>query len=297
MPSQVLPCSVGFEISGTFAADGETFTGNAETIFEHILPPASCMSSVATVSGIRIATSPNCGNGVLDPGEECDPGIAGSECCYVDCHLKPASAICRVAFSSCDTPERCDGVSPTCPPANPTVPDSDGDGIPDSCDPCAAGAAVTKPRFQSTVEKMVFSGRATVTGIPAIDPVAHGVRLVVTDVSGGTYLDVSVPGGALLDRTGWKVSKNGWGFTATTPVEGVITSVKLSVKDGTSVTFKVAGKHASLPPVPGSLPIRATLVLDPPQSMDRCVETPFPGPPHVAPSCALKRDGAQLTCR
>jgi len=53
--------------------------------------------------------------------------------------------------------------------------------------------------------------------------------------------------------------------------------VKLSVKDGTSVTFKVAGKHASQPPVPGSLPVRATLV-DPPQSMDRCVETPFPGP-------------------
>ena len=51
MPSQVLPCSVGFEISGTFAADGETFTGNAETIFEHILPPASCMSSVACSFG------------------------------------------------------------------------------------------------------------------------------------------------------------------------------------------------------------------------------------------------------
>src|SRR5262249_5473170 len=161
-------------------------------------------SSVATVSGMRIATSPDCGNGVLDPGEECDPGIAGSGCCYVDCQLKPASAICRAASSSCDTPERCDGASPTCPPPNTTVPDTDGDGTPDPCDPCAAGAAVTKPRFQATVEKMTFGGRATVTGIAAIDPIAHGVRLVVTDAAGGSYLDVSVPGGTLVDRTGWK---------------------------------------------------------------------------------------------
>jgi hypothetical protein len=144
---------------------------------------------------------------------------------------------------------------------------------------------------------MVFSGRGIVLGVAAIDPIAHGVRLVVTDAAGGTYLDVSVPGGALVDRTGWKATKKGWTFTSTTPAGGVITSVKLSVKDASGVTFKVAGKHASLPPLPGSLPVRATLVLDPPQSMDRCVETPFPGPPHVAPSCALKHDGVQLTCR
>jgi hypothetical protein len=156
---------------------------------------------------------------------------------------------------------------------------------------------VRKPRFQATVEKLAFSGRATVTGVAAIDPIAHGVRLVVTDAAGGTYLDVSFPGGALVDRTGWKAAKKGWRFSATTPVGGAITSVKLRVKDGTGVTFKVAGKHVSLPPLPGSLPVRATLVLDPPQSMDRCVETPFPGPPRVAPSCTVKRDGTQLICR
>jgi hypothetical protein len=118
---------------------------------------------------------------------------------------------------------------------------------------------------------------------------------VVTDSAGGSYLDVSVPGGALVDRTG-KATKKGWTFSATTPVGGAITSVKLTVKDGTGVTFKVAGKRASLPPLPGSLPVRTTLVLDPPQSTALCVETPFPGPPHVAPSCTLKRDGAQFTC-
>jgi hypothetical protein len=36
-----------------------------------------------------------CGNGILEPGEECDPGLTDSPCCYAKtCKLKPG-AICE----------------------------------------------------------------------------------------------------------------------------------------------------------------------------------------------------------
>lgn len=36
-----------------------------------------------------------CGNGILEPGEECDPGLTDSPCCYAKtCKLKP-NAVCE----------------------------------------------------------------------------------------------------------------------------------------------------------------------------------------------------------
>src|SRR5438128_708236 len=36
-----------------------------------------------------------CGNGVLDAGEACDPGISGSSCCKNNCTFQPSSNVCR----------------------------------------------------------------------------------------------------------------------------------------------------------------------------------------------------------
>lgn len=36
-----------------------------------------------------------CGNGILEPGEQCDPGLTDSPCCYAkNCTLKP-EAVCE----------------------------------------------------------------------------------------------------------------------------------------------------------------------------------------------------------
>ena len=77
-----------------------------------------------------------CGNGILEPGEECDAGPDGSNCCSRDCKLTsgslcdpqsstcctsscryaPSSQVCRPAVDNrCDTSETCSGTSADCP--------------------------------------------------------------------------------------------------------------------------------------------------------------------------------------
>lgn len=77
-----------------------------------------------------------CGNGILEPGEECDPGQDGSNCCTSDCKLTDGSAcdpsnqgcctdscqfsssgvVCRPSVNEdCDPAETCTGDSGDCP--------------------------------------------------------------------------------------------------------------------------------------------------------------------------------------
>lgn len=82
--------------------------------------------------------SPECGNGFLEPGEECDCGLpkfcensccnastcklhphascAAGECCEVStCSIRSAGTMCRPADGDCDIPEYCTGNSENCP--------------------------------------------------------------------------------------------------------------------------------------------------------------------------------------
>jgi hypothetical protein len=73
-----------------------------------------------------------CGNGKIDPGETCDPGVASDGCCSSTCQLKPgclcantepccqngqpksAGTVCRSAANDCDIADTCDGMSGLC---------------------------------------------------------------------------------------------------------------------------------------------------------------------------------------
>ncbi|OZJ06254.1 hypothetical protein BZG36_00797 [Bifiguratus adelaidae] len=77
-----------------------------------------------------------CGNGILEPGEECDSGGVDDACCYgktcklkpgavcddyndgccTNCTVAPKNYVCRPSISSCDPQEVCDGTSLQCPP-------------------------------------------------------------------------------------------------------------------------------------------------------------------------------------
>ncbi|KAG0142973.1 hypothetical protein CROQUDRAFT_109509 [Cronartium quercuum f. sp. fusiforme G11] len=78
-----------------------------------------------------------CGNGIVEPGEDCDPGenqskccdsktckfSSGSKCdptnggcCTADCQFSDSNSICRQAIDKqCDFPEKCTGNSSICP--------------------------------------------------------------------------------------------------------------------------------------------------------------------------------------
>ncbi|XP_041819034.1 disintegrin and metalloproteinase domain-containing protein 8 [Chelmon rostratus] len=95
----------------------------------------SCLSKPPS-SVQTVAVVPRCGNGLLDPGEECDCGTAeeckntccdastcrlteGSQCahgqCCDSCQFKAAGSVCRKSASGCDLPEYCSGASEDCP--------------------------------------------------------------------------------------------------------------------------------------------------------------------------------------
>lgn len=93
-------------------------------------------SCIATPGSRSTLSTQQCGNGILEPGEECDAGPNGSQCCTTQCRLTsnaqcdPAtspcctsscryaasSQVCRPAVDSlCDTTEYCNGTSASCP--------------------------------------------------------------------------------------------------------------------------------------------------------------------------------------
>jgi len=57
-----------------------------------------------------------CGNGVVDPGEDCDDGnVVDGDCCSSSCRFEPATTLCRASAGACDTAEFCTGSSGSCP--------------------------------------------------------------------------------------------------------------------------------------------------------------------------------------
>lgn len=86
----------------------------------------------------KLLDPPECGNGFVEPGEQCDCGTPaeclaegeacckmctftqGSKCsngqCCKNCQLEYMGVVCREAVNDCDIPENCTGNSSQCPP-------------------------------------------------------------------------------------------------------------------------------------------------------------------------------------
>ncbi|KAG5678287.1 hypothetical protein PVAND_007974 [Polypedilum vanderplanki] len=87
---------------------------------------------------VELGNRRNCGNGIIEDGEDCDCGsidcskrdpccdpitcklIKEAECasgpCCDNCQLRQAGFVCRDAYNECDLPEVCTGESGQCPP-------------------------------------------------------------------------------------------------------------------------------------------------------------------------------------
>ncbi|KAG9342817.1 hypothetical protein JZ751_015689, partial [Albula glossodonta] len=87
---------------------------------------------------LKLLDPPECGNGFVEPGEECDCGspaecqkegescckkctlTQGSKCsdglCCKNCQMEFMGVVCRESVNDCDIPENCTGNSSQCPP-------------------------------------------------------------------------------------------------------------------------------------------------------------------------------------
>ena len=87
---------------------------------------------------------PDCGNGTLNPGEQCDDGnLAGGDCCSATCRLEAQGASCEDG-DLCNGTETCDGAG-TCLAGNPAVCEDGDPCSQDSCDPAVGCVSELAP--------------------------------------------------------------------------------------------------------------------------------------------------------
>ena len=80
-------------------------------------PDVFAAATNATSTAGHPFPGPVCGNGVVECGEACEPGLSdGLGCCTASCQWAAPDTVCRAAAFQCDADEHCTGVSPNCPP-------------------------------------------------------------------------------------------------------------------------------------------------------------------------------------
>ena len=131
----------------------------------------SCLSDNTKIATI---TGQQCGNGIVEEGEDCDCGgtegcgndkccnpttckfqtgavcdDANDDCCR-SCQFAAANTVCRASTSSCDPAETCSGNSPSCP-ADVKTPNGQGCGNGTSSLQCASGQCTSRDQQCKTL--------------------------------------------------------------------------------------------------------------------------------------------------
>jgi hypothetical protein len=171
----------------------------------------------------------------------------------------------------------------------------------DTCfadEPCAGGAAVTNGKLllkkQNTPvgdDGLKLVGQMIVPTTPALDPVANGARIEVTD-SAGEVANVFVPGGAFDDAAGrgWKVNGAGTVWKYLNPAgHAGITKVIVKTVPATAglVKFTVIGRNGAFATESADLPLSAAFLLD---ADGQCGTATFAG-------CAFNGRGTTVKCQ
>jgi parallel beta-helix repeat protein len=224
-----------------------------------------------------------CGDGNVDPGEQCgEPGLGACadpcrHCAGCTCALSApvcgdglvcGAETCETA-GDCAAGQACIG----CRCENPSA--------------CLSGATVRRPRMKMAAAPfaLVLKGEAVI--LAEVDPALTGIRIVIDGESGPGGIDVVIPGGS-----GWRVNAKGTRWDYANPA-GPIT--KATVLDRARiqaglVRWVVRGKGGSvvLPPV-GST--RSAVVLG---ASGECASIAWNGPGEPRPRC----DGgtSRLSC-
>jgi len=226
-----------------------------------------------------------CGDGGVDPGEECgEPGLGScADPCTacIGCTCAPAQPFCGDDLvcgaeaceddADCAVGQACQG----CACVNPPV--------------CPGGAAITRPVLKLRASPLLarFRGEAL---LGTVDPAADGMRIVVDSPEGPGGFDVAVPAGSA-----WVVNaaENRWRYADAAGSVGGIT--RIVVRDRSSsqaglvrwvVKAKTDGSFV-LPPVSA---VRGAIVTG-----AACAAHAFNGPGEPRPRC--DGDASRVGCR
>ena len=269
------PTSTGpTTLRGTVAPDGLTFTGAYSTGVGPL-----CNPFTSPVNGWRSPAT--CGNGVVDPGEQCDDGtnLPGG-CCDPGCRFFVKGTPCG-SPNICINTEACDGAG-TCVPGPPIVCDQ--------CSRCDTTAATCVPAPATTCRPPAVAGAAQLkleSGCGAVfcnakhrsmswkwqkgqattladfgDPV-HTDAYTLCMYEGpegtpGTFFQATVPPG-----TGWQLTgTNGFKYTDKLGTAAGVTGISLKAGTAGKASIKVMGKGSQLqllPSVKLTLPVTVQL--------------------------------------
>jgi hypothetical protein len=175
--------------------------------------------------------------------------------------------------------------------------DGDGDETCLADEACVGGAALTNAKLllkkQTTApgdDGLKLVGRMTLPTTPALDPVASGARIAVSD-AGGAVTNVVVPAGAFGSGTGtgWKVNRAGtvWKYLNPSGHAGIVKVVVRAIAATPGlVKVIVVGRSGFFTTTPAALPLRATFLLD---ADGQCGEATFT-------ACAFNGRGTVVKC-
>lgn len=277
-----------------------------------------------------------CGDGVLDLLllEECDDGnnLPG-DCCSPLCQFEPQGTVCRASSGTCDPQEICSGLTDLCPadvvlpdgdgdtvcdPTDlcPAVPDPaqtdlDGDAIGDACDSCVntddvsiqkAKLTMSKLNAPSGDDRVQLKGMIQLPPGPAVDPIIHGLRLLITDGSGTAMVTATIPPG-IFDpntRTGWRSNANGTVFSfrngGNDPDLGGVQRIILKVNPSAPGALRLVligrdGDYIKPDTAPVTVMVNANAA-----APGQCAELQF-NALAFGPKCTALNSGARLVCR
>jgi hypothetical protein len=249
--------------------------------------------------------------------------------------LAPAGTPCRQPATSCDLPELCSGTSIDCPAdtgepdgdgdgtcdrqdlcpllSDPTQTDADGDGLGDACDPCTnvANNQLEGPRLGLAKlsappddDRLRLKTTLAIPLEPTIDPVAKGMRLVLTGPLGTVFDAILPPGSFDSDsRAGWKQDgENRWWYKNVGDEVTRLAGIKrLTIRqhDADSNDFRlvVSGRGGDLLAAVGQPLLTLSIVVDSPiATTGQCAEVTFVTQGDAA-DCRLLNGGRRLDCR